>query len=49
MGRYIAKIIQEDLKGRRRVREAGFQYKDLGSMATIGKSRAVVEIGPLRF
>jgi len=31
------------------VREAGFQYKDLGSMATIGKSRAVVEIGPLRF
>jgi len=28
--------------------EAGFQYKDLGSMATIGKSRAVVEIGSLR-
>jgi NADH dehydrogenase len=31
------------------LRAAGFHYKDLGSMATVGKSRAVVEIGPLRF
>ena len=30
-------------------RAQGFHYKDLGSMATVGKSRAVVEIGPFRF
>jgi NADH dehydrogenase len=33
----------------RRRRAAGFHYKDLGSMATVGKSRAVVEIGRLHF
>ena len=31
------------------IRARGFHYVDWGSMATIGKSRAVVEIGPLRF
>ncbi|HZO20968.1 MAG TPA: hypothetical protein VFB37_00605, partial [Steroidobacteraceae bacterium] len=31
------------------IREAGFHYVDLGAMATIGKSRAVVERGRLRF
>jgi len=30
-------------------RARGFHYKDFGSMATVGKSRAVVEIGPFRF
>jgi NADH dehydrogenase len=30
-------------------RARGFHYKDWGSMATVGKSRAVVEIGPFRF
>jgi NADH dehydrogenase len=49
MGRYVARVIQEDLAGKRRHRDAGFHYKDLGSMATIGKSRAVAEIGPFRF
>ena len=29
--------------------QRGFHYRDLGSMATVGKSRAVVEIGPFRF
>ena len=29
--------------------ERGFHYRDFGSMATVGKSRAVVEIGRLRF
>ena len=37
----------------RRVRglapRAGFKYKDKGSMATIGRARAVVESGRLRF
>jgi NADH dehydrogenase len=32
-----------------KLRAAGFHYKDLGSMATVGKSRAVVEIGRLHF
>src|SRR5580704_1918066 len=39
MGRFVS----------RAARDRGFHYVDWGSMATIGKSRAVVEIGPLRF
>jgi NADH dehydrogenase len=34
---------------RGKLRQQGFHYKDLGSMATIGKSRAVVELGRLHF
>ena len=49
MGRYAARVIGEDLRQRRQLRQQGFHYVDFGSMATIGKSRAVVEIGPLRF
>jgi NADH:ubiquinone reductase (H+-translocating) len=32
-----------------KLRATGFHYHDLGSMATVGKSRAVVEIGRLHF
>jgi NADH:ubiquinone reductase (H+-translocating) len=49
MGRYVARVIEEDLRGLHGAREEGFHYKDLGSMATVGKSRAVVEIGRLHF
>jgi len=67
MGRYVAKVIEAELKERsvgagvrpkgggkgvseaRRLRAKGFHYRDFGSMATVGKSRAVVEIGRLRF
>jgi NADH dehydrogenase len=49
MGRFVARVITEDLQGSRAARDRGFHYVDWGSMATIGKSRAVVEIGPLRF
>ena len=49
MGRYVARVIDEDIKGSRQLRERGFHYTDWGSMATLGKSRAAVEIGPLRF
>ena len=49
MGRYVARVIEEDLRGLRDARKKGFDYKDRGSMATVGKSRAVVEIGRLRF
>lgn len=40
---------QQAATGMHRAREEGFHYTDLGSMATIGKSRAVVELGRLRF
>jgi NADH dehydrogenase len=50
MGRYVARIISEETtQGTSAARTRGFHYKDLGAMATIGKSRAVVEIGRLRF
>ena len=49
MGRYVAGVIDAEVRGRSGARAAGFSYHDYGSMATVGKSRAVVEIGPLRF
>lgn len=54
MGQYVAAIIREEQGGRPGVRASatrarGFHYKDWGSMATVGKSRAVVEIGPFKF
>jgi NADH:ubiquinone reductase (H+-translocating) len=82
MGRYVARVIETELRPERRggnpakrqgrdvgrperrggnsakrqgrdagqpLRKLGFHYKDLGSMATVGKSRAVVEIGRLHF
>ncbi len=49
MGRYVAGVIEEELRGSHRLRARGFHYKDYGSMATVGKSRAVVEIGRLHF
>jgi len=48
MGRYVAKVIQEDLEGKRWLRDLGFHYRDLGSMATIGRSRAIAQIGRFR-
>ncbi len=49
MGRYVAGIIDAELRGERSARERPFHYRDRGSMATVGKSRAVVELGRLRF
>ena len=49
MGRYVAAIIDAELRGRPSRRAQGFHYRDLGSMATVGKSRAVVELGRLHF
>ena len=54
MGRYVAKVIEAQLReggttSAQKLRAAGFHYNDLGSMATVGKSRAVVEIGRLHF
>jgi NADH dehydrogenase len=53
MGRYVARLIGLETGGReeagKELRQRGFYYVDFGSMATVGKSRAVVEIGRLRF
>ncbi|HEY7996811.1 MAG TPA: FAD-dependent oxidoreductase, partial [Steroidobacteraceae bacterium] len=49
MGRYVAHLIDARVRGRAAVPAAPFHYRDYGAMATVGKSRAVVEIGPLRF
>ena len=45
-GRFVARTILRDLAGK--PREA-FRFFDRGQMATIGRSRAIVEIGKLRF
>lgn len=45
-GRFVSETIRRDLAGR--PREA-FRFVDKGQMATIGRSRAIVEIGKLRF
>ncbi len=45
-GRFVAETVRRDLAGK--PREA-FRFVDKGQMATIGRSRAIVEIGRLRF
>jgi NADH dehydrogenase len=49
MGRYVARLIDAEVRGEGSARAAAFQYRDKGSAATVGKSRAVVELGRLRF
>jgi NADH:ubiquinone reductase (H+-translocating) len=50
MGRYVARVIEEEIRDKQSASRArGFHYRDLGSMATVGKSRAVVELGRLHF
>jgi NADH dehydrogenase len=44
-GRYAARTILDDLRGRPR---RSFHFVDKGQMATIGRSRAVVEIGSIK-
>ncbi len=46
MGRYAARTIRNDLKGRPRT---PFQYWDRGQLAVIGRGRAVADIGRLHF
>jgi NADH dehydrogenase len=45
-GRYIAQTILNDIAGRPRV---PFRFHDKGQMATIGRSRAIVEVGRWKF
>jgi NADH dehydrogenase len=44
-GRYLARLLRRELAGRPR---EPFRYRDKGQMATIGRSRAVLEMGPVR-
>jgi NADH dehydrogenase len=44
-GRYLARTIRSDMAGKPR---QPFHFADKGQMATIGRSRAIVEIGPLK-
>ncbi len=44
-GRFVAACIAGDLKGRPR---PSFEYTDKGMMATVGRSRAVAQFGPIR-
>ncbi len=43
--RFVARAIQRDLRGLQR---EAFQYRDKGFMATVGRSRAVLEAGKIR-
>ena len=46
-GRYAGKTLARRLASQEPARP--FHYRDKGSMATIGRARAVVQIGPVRF
>lgn len=46
MGRYIAESLKGELRGERPAR---FEYKDKGTLATIGRNSAVAEIGKMHF
>lgn len=46
MARHVAKIIDDELSGRASRRTA-FKYFDKGTMATIGRSKAVAQIGKI--
>jgi NADH dehydrogenase len=45
MGRYAGRAIRARLAGRK---PAPFRYRDYGTLATIGRRAAVVDVGPLR-
>ena len=46
MGRHVARTIQDALRGKSE--RQSFRYRDKGSMATIGRSRAIAEMGKLK-
>ncbi|MFW6348001.1 MAG: NAD(P)/FAD-dependent oxidoreductase, partial [Cyclonatronaceae bacterium] len=44
MGKYVAKILSKDESAKNRAMRAPFKYVDKGTMATIGRARAVADI-----
>lgn len=50
MGRFVGRLIRDDLRGKFAAAERpAFAFADKGQMATIGRARAVAEIGRYRF
>ena len=49
MGRYAGEMIARDVSGRSVDPRPPFVYRDKGSMAVIGKAKAVAQIGRLEF
>ena len=47
-GKYVARLIRREVARKRTARQAPFRYRDKGTMATIGRSRAVMQVGKLR-
>ncbi|MEM7722958.1 MAG: NAD(P)/FAD-dependent oxidoreductase [Pseudomonadota bacterium] len=45
-GKYVARMIKRDLKGR--ARGKGFKYRHMGNLATIGRHAAVIDLGKVR-
>ncbi len=48
-GRFVGEIIKRELAAKAVDRRPAFAYKDKGSMATIGKAKAVAQIGRFKF
>ena len=49
-GRHVAKIVEDEIDlGVGRCPRPPFKYWDKGTMATIGRSKAVAEVGPFKF
>jgi NADH dehydrogenase len=48
-GRFVGELLAAEISGRLREHRGTFRYRDKGSMATIGRARAVAEIGSMRF
>ncbi len=48
-GTFVGRIIKHELKTRGIDRRPTFTYRDKGSMATLGKAKAVAQIGRLKF
>jgi NADH dehydrogenase len=46
MGRHVARLIRSDLRGNGRKE---FEYRNKGSLATIGRARGVADFGAVRF
>lgn len=48
-GIYAADVVRKEVQRGAVAERAPFRYHDLGQLATIGRSRAIVEVGRLRF
>ena len=49
MGTHVAQIIGDEIAFAGRINRPAFKYWDKGTVATIGRSKAVAEVGPFQF